>query len=560
MPFVRNDGRSLETHRNLPFMLRLPRTLAFVFVAAGVAIACSSSDKAAGGSSGTNGNGSSGSAKNTDGGDNTGTVQVPCGGAGQKACGGAQCKQASDCASGDCDPTGACTTPAPVPPSATDGKKDGTETDVDCGGDAAPKCDDTKTCSAATDCTSGVCNTTCQTPTATDKVQNGDETDVDCGGTTTAAPACDTGLKCKVHADCKSDGCDDTGKCALERSCTQTNGGTTCGTGEVGDQGAQHESCCVSLPIPGSTTRLDKYKITAGRMRAFVERTKGDVQGWYNGARATLSPAQQAQIDPILKTLPTSLKDGGDGDGTGLGGGEPAGAEYQLGATIFYTDRPSNEQGCYTGSGPNDQANGSHTYWTGTDEGEDRGFDQKFLDTLTLNCVTEPMAAAFCVWDGGRLQTFAENSAAYGAGPYPWGASPTVGGFTGDDFHSFGPATNPTGPCTEVPDQSCVHDWMNWSSDYQFPDGGNANKPWDYAYFISPPGRFAHDKGPGGHMDIGGLMMELTTTPGANDPSYGATVKWSRAGSWEGHEVNYGQYAFAIMTKYGKTGARCARD
>ncbi len=61
-------------------------------------------------------------------------------------------------------------------------------------------------------------------------------------------------------------------------------------------------------------------------------------------------------------------------------------------------------------------------------------------------------------------------------------------------------------------------------------------------------------------MDIGGLMMELTATASANDPKYGATVKWSRAGSWEGHPVNYGQYAFAVMTKYGKTGLRCARD
>jgi hypothetical protein len=38
-----------------------------------------------------------------------------------------------------------------------DGAKDGTESDIDCGGAACPTCGTGKTCSAGTDCTSGVC-------------------------------------------------------------------------------------------------------------------------------------------------------------------------------------------------------------------------------------------------------------------------------------------------------------------------------------------------------------------------------------------------------------------
>jgi hypothetical protein len=37
-------------------------------------------------------------------------------------------------------------------------------------------------------------------------------------------------------------------------------------------------------------------------------------------------------------------------------------------------------------------------------------------------------------------------------------------------------------------------------------------------------------------------------------------MKWSKQGSWEGHGVGYANYEFAIMTKYGKTSGRCARD
>ena len=45
------------------------------------------------------------------------------------------------------------------------GKRDGQETDVDCGGGVCPKCADGKTCGDGTDCTGGICtNMVCKSP------------------------------------------------------------------------------------------------------------------------------------------------------------------------------------------------------------------------------------------------------------------------------------------------------------------------------------------------------------------------------------------------------------
>jgi hypothetical protein len=440
---------------------------------------------------------------------------------------------------------------------ATDGVQNGDETDIDCGGPGAdvPRCVDDKGCKAATDCVSAVCDAAsnkCAKPTSSDGVKNADESDIDCGGTITAAPKCLDGKSCSKHEDCTSDGCDDSKHCANGRSCTQLDGGRTCGAGEVGQAGAMHESCCGALTIPGRATKLDKYKITAGRMRAFVERTSGDVLGWYEANKASLSATQQAQIEPYKGYLPSDLLS------------YPYGANYQLGGTVYLPQRPSNVQGCFVGNAGN-QANGSHTYWNGALEQEDRGFDQAFLDRLPLNCVTYPMVAAFCAWDGGRVETYDEHAAAYGASTYPWGNSPNAGGYrsVGGAWTLVGPATGSTNPCP-----SCDDAHANWLNNYQFPEGGNAGKPWDYAYWMSAPGRFPAGANAAGHQDLAGLQMELTATTTSTDSTVdlnGQTVnqvkvRWSKNGSWEGHSIGFGGFEFAVMTKYGKTGGRCARD
>ena len=53
-------------------------------------------------------------------------------------------------------------------------------------------------------------------------------------------------------------------------SCKGQYGGDTCGKGEVGRAGHVHESCCKSVALNDNSARVDKYEITAGRMRQFI--------------------------------------------------------------------------------------------------------------------------------------------------------------------------------------------------------------------------------------------------------------------------------------------------
>jgi hypothetical protein len=94
----------------------------------------------------------------------------------------------------------------------SDSKKDGNETAVDCGGPDCKPCTDNSPCLAARDCQSGVCRAastgaalTCRPAACTDKVKNGTETDIDCGGA--ACPKCAPGSICKIDDDCAKGPC-----------------------------------------------------------------------------------------------------------------------------------------------------------------------------------------------------------------------------------------------------------------------------------------------------------------------------------------------------------------
>lgn len=90
-------------------------------------------------------------------------------------------------------------------PSCTDAVRNGTETDIDCGGGHCAPCEDSKICLAGTDCVSATCiDGICRTPACDDHLADGDETDVDCGGR--CAPCADQG-KCKETHDCQSGVC-----------------------------------------------------------------------------------------------------------------------------------------------------------------------------------------------------------------------------------------------------------------------------------------------------------------------------------------------------------------
>lgn len=146
-------------------------------------------------------------------------TDVGCGGPVCPACKvGKDCEVDKDCASpAVCDaPEGGLGTPICQLPSCHDGKKDGLETDIDCGGPTCAPCSPGQVCLGPSDCTSLVCSAstdggadaaagTCQAPSCTDGVKNGTETDVDCGGGT--CPACIVGKQCIAPTDCSDDIC-----------------------------------------------------------------------------------------------------------------------------------------------------------------------------------------------------------------------------------------------------------------------------------------------------------------------------------------------------------------
>ncbi|MFT3776058.1 MAG: hypothetical protein QM820_62740 [Minicystis sp.] len=85
------------------------------------------------------------------------------------------------------------------------GKKDASETDVDCGGTECPQCVDGQTCLVNGDCKSGYCfGGKCSTPNCGDNIKNLGEIDVDCGG---PCPPCANGKDCTMNVDCASGNC-----------------------------------------------------------------------------------------------------------------------------------------------------------------------------------------------------------------------------------------------------------------------------------------------------------------------------------------------------------------
>lgn len=100
-----------------------------------------------------------------------------CGGLCAPCAVGYGCQVDSDCFSNNCT-NGMCTLA-----DCMDGRRNGTETGVDCGSGSCMPCPDGEGCAMHTDCQSGVCMAgKCQLPSCIDAVQNGMESGIDCGG------------------------------------------------------------------------------------------------------------------------------------------------------------------------------------------------------------------------------------------------------------------------------------------------------------------------------------------------------------------------------------------
>ncbi|MBX3229300.1 MAG: hypothetical protein KIT84_18235 [Labilithrix sp.] len=364
---------------------------------------------------------------------------------------GAECTTGADCASTICEPNGTCTEATSL-----DGVKNGSETDVDCGGGVptnAPKCLADKACKAAEDCLWGSCD---GGKCSGDKpgVKDGDQTDVDCGGV--HSPPCDWERSCQFDRDCAGGVCGPDQKCLVGPSCATAHGGTTCGTGELDDATKKHESCCKTLLVPGFTDArqpnkkvyLDKYEITAGRMRVFLEElakkdpdgvpnvkawitkntparwsaswTEMLPEGWQQGQLTYTTttptqnqayPAQDQMAQQLPRTPQFTIRDGSWTISTG--------ANFELGPFHFFPE--------YIAQGADPDYGGSHnlncttednsfgfsTFWfdaatfqamAGAGQ-RGKAYTKEQMDEKALNCAPMGLFAAFCAWDGGQLMT-----------------------------------------------------------------------------------------------------------------------------------------------------------
>ncbi|MDF2697540.1 MAG: hypothetical protein K0S65_5923 [Labilithrix sp.] len=317
-------------------------------------------------------------------------------------------------------------------PACAKGNKAGADCGADCGNDCKSSSGGSSGASSSGASSGGI-----------EGVIDGTETDVDCGGGN--APKCGEGKSCLVDSDCEV-ACSYAKKCVGAPSCKTHLGGDTCGLGEVGESGAEHESCCRSLVVPGysdpahagKAVYLDKYEITAGRIRAFVEHLASENNGNPDVKRWIAEHRPEIWDSAWDAFLPTDYENGSAIIGRRLLGdprpednneqGPPGpgvilppptdelryfGINYQFNSEI-YVDLHGNNCGTYPGT------YGFPTYWYPPDvlarDGQLPRADgvgyrgqpipaKELLDVKSMNCITNAMLAAFCAWDGGQLAT-----------------------------------------------------------------------------------------------------------------------------------------------------------
>jgi sulfatase modifying factor 1 len=206
-----------------------------------------------------------------------------------------------------------------------------------------------------------------------------------------------------------------TGSCSAGACTGSTTGmqNPSCASGGPGRAscGASSESCCTSLEVPGGTyfrtytnsgggpageadsatvsgLRVDKYLVTVGRFRQFVNAWNGG-----NGYTPPAGSGKHAHLD------------GGNGLAAIGGGSEPGWA----------TADDSN----VAPTGANLSVGTAYATWTASASSQ---------ENLPINYVNWWEAYAFCIWDGGFLPSEAEWEYVAAGGnaqrEYPWGSTP----------------------------------------------------------------------------------------------------------------------------------------
>lgn len=324
---------------------------------------------------------------------------------------------------------------------------------------------------------------------------------------------------CNADAECPNGGkCKDVGatkkSCVYAKSCTGGPGADAkCGVGK---------DCCESRAVPGGTFNrfndkdfpakvspflLDTFEVTAGRFRAYVDATKGNLRA--------AAPAPGAGAHP---KVPNS--------------GWRAEWNALLPASTADVDKQLGSDQCEVGTNLDDF--GALTWWTPAIDAKIKSANKDAdvlaentkdaLDRKGINCVSWYVLFAFCVWDGGRLPTDAEWGYALAGGDeqrgFPWGNVPTneLAQIGNNNQLSFVPVF-------AAGEKYVVASlWDKTAGPNTFPDwyvhtyGKKFRTKSDNAAHVAPVGKKPLGNGKWGHADLAGGMFEWMLDEGPIRP------------------------------------------
>ncbi|HEX4341435.1 MAG TPA: SUMF1/EgtB/PvdO family nonheme iron enzyme [Polyangiaceae bacterium] len=396
--------------------------------------------------------------------------------------------------------TGSC-----VAASCGDSVKNGTETDIDCGGSCGATCIVGRQCTAGTDCASpasGRCASgRCAAATCSDAVKNGNETDVDCGGSCGAT--CAVTKKCGLDGDCASGSCLG-GACTLckpgAKACVGSTGVQTCVAN--GESYSGPVPCTVANGVPSCSAgtcgvascgagycNADGLAATGCEAKLGTNDACGATCAAATACATSLSCNGSACVaPPSCASLTANCGPGANEScctslpvpgGTFYRGYDGTNGDKNSPATVsgfrlekfdvtvgrfrkFLAAYKQNVVPAGAGKNPNDPADtGWSTTWNASLPPDSATFASStyvacdpaatWTSTATtnedepINCVSWYEAAAFCAWDGGRLPTDAEwNYAAAGGSEqrfFPW-SSPPISGAIDCTYANYEFATN----------------------------------------------------------------------------------------------------------------------
>jgi hypothetical protein len=397
-----------------------------------------------------------------------------------------------------------------------------------------------------------------------DGIKNGTETDVDCGGK--SGKRCAEGKACEADADCNG-ACSYTKKCIDTPSCKPHLGGDTCGTGEVGDGDAAHESCCKSLEVEGfedsrnagKKVYLDKYEVTAGRVRAFIEDItakqggKPNIKAWITANRPAWwnddwTPFLPSDTEAEMVDLPHAS------EGTPVPTPANVGEFYTFGSVLYVYAHGNN-------CGNGEKSYGTPTYWYPPEvmeknDGLARYFSQDELDVKAMTCIPNAVLAAFCHWDGGQLATDEVLD-------FVTDTKPSSFGLDGDaqcgctDF-------NCTSRCPKLADVNATADSGGDPSDkYYYPEKESPEGS-EGVQRIAPPGRVDTDRvtmadGDEPWADLVGNVHEMTLDSASGPEGGRFTLKYGGIGYMSSRAVGNTERFVYPEYKAGYSGGRCMR-